>query len=966
MRFRLILSFFAPLWLVTASTAATLYVNASNPAPVAPYTDWSTAATNIQDAVNAAAAGDLILVTNGFYQYGSQAVYGATNRVAVALPMTVQSVGGPGATTISGGPGVRCVYLTNGAVLAGFTLTNGVTLTSGDALMAQSGGGVWCESSNVIVTNCALVGNSANQFGGGAYEGTLINCALTGNSCPTGGGGAYQARLTNCTLSGNLATGYFGNGAGIGAGAFECTLDNCTLTNNTASSSGGGAFGGTLNDCTLTGNTSLYSGGGGADSAILNRCVLSSNVNLLGPGIGGGAGGGADQSTLNSCALIGNQATYGGGVAFATLNNCTLVGNTAGVFGGGAFESTLNNCIVYFNLSVQNANFDPSSTLNYCCTTPLPSTGSGNFTSDPQLDSDSHISTRSPCRGAGSVAYATGTDIDGETWLNPPSVGCNEYISGSVTGALSVAVTADYTNVAIGFHANFAAIIGGRVSNSTWDFGDGLVLSNQPFASHAWAAAGDYLVILTAYNESNPGGVSAEVPVHVAAQPVYYVALGNGLPSAPYSSWAKAATNIQDAVDAASVAGALVLVSNGVYQAGGRVADGLPNRVVVPLPLIVLGINGASVTTIRGDNGIRCLDLATGASLKGFTLTNGSAPGSGANGGSVYCQSSGAVLSNCVIAGNSTESVGAVSDGLGGGVFQGTLYHCTLTGNYSGASGGGACEAVLNNCTLNGNSAYTYGGAAVYSLLNNCLVTSNLVNGDMDSSQGGGAAYSTLNNCTLAANSSINPGSSGAYQSTLNNCIVTDGDYLCTLNYCFTGPPLFVNQSGGNFRLQSKSPCINTGNNLYVVGTTDLDGRPRIVGGTVDVGAYEFQGPGTGEFIGWLQQYGQPTDGSADFVDTDHDGMNNWQEWIAGTNPTNAASVLKLLTLTPSLGSNVTINWSSVNTRSYFVQRANALGFKAPTPFSVMQSNIPGLSGTTSWTDTNAPAAPAYYRVGVQ
>ena len=49
-----------------------------------------------------------------------------------------------------------------------------------------------------------------------------------------------------------------------------------------------------------------------------------------------------------------------------------------------------------------------------------------------------------------------------------------------------------------------------------------------------------------------------------------------------------------------------------------------------------------------------------------------------------------------------------------------------------------------------------------------------------------------------------------------------------------------LSHSNGNYRLQTISPCVNTGSNLtWMVSTTDIDGYERIQNKVVDMGAYE-------------------------------------------------------------------------------------------------------------------------------
>src|ERR1700690_3870193 len=154
-------------------SSAPLYVDLNSANPVSPYAGWSTAATNIQDAIDASSDGDQIWVTNGIYQTGGRVMAGdLTNRVALNKAVTVQSVNGPWVTVIQGTGATngtkagRGAWLTNNAALVGFTLQGGATRKIGDTTSLESGGGAWCASSNAIVANCIIISNTAYWYGG--------------------------------------------------------------------------------------------------------------------------------------------------------------------------------------------------------------------------------------------------------------------------------------------------------------------------------------------------------------------------------------------------------------------------------------------------------------------------------------------------------------------------------------------------------------------------------------------------------------------------------------------------------------------------------------------------------------------------------------------------------------------------------------------------------------------------------
>jgi len=282
---------------------------------------------------------------------------------------------------------------------------------------------------------------------------------------------------------------------------------------------------------------------------------------------------------------------------------------------------------------------------------------------------------------------------------------------------------------------------------------------------------------------------------------------------------------IQAAIDAAE-ARDTVLVAQGTYYENihfhGKnisLTSTNPEDLNVVAATVIDGSNAGSVVTFAGTETSDCL-------LTGFTITNGHSS--------------------------------IIGGGILGHYTYATITRCFITKNTADTQGGGIenCNGIISRCIITHNSAKIGGGLArCYGTISNCLITHN------SASEGAGisrADDATIANCTIAFNNGTGLESCIGL---ITNCIVwPNGLSSCsTPTYsCFPGAvhgvgnidrdPYFINPGIDDYRLQSCSPCIDSGTDPWPdeIHAKDIDGKIRQIDGNndgvfiADMGSYEY------------------------------------------------------------------------------------------------------------------------------
>lgn len=316
---------------------------------------------SIQTAIDAATAGDEIVVAPGTY-----------NQLIdfVGKAITVRSSGGPEVTILDGtdllGSVVTCDTSEGpDSVLEGFTITGGqgttwLTKRVGGGIFnnwaeptlrdcvfrengADEGGAMWNRGRDPMIVDCTFTDNTNTSEGNGGAaiylqlsDPTLQNCIFADNAAANYGGAIYSLSSSpsfiNTVFHGNTAT----LGAAVLTNGGSMTFHNCTFSANAASASGGAI-------AALDGSVTLYNSVLWGDSPDEIYDFASSAAVYWSTVMGGWSGAGANVSSddpmfvnatvhdyhlqaQSPCVNAGDNAAIPTGVAVDLDNNARVVG----------------------------------------------------------------------------------------------------------------------------------------------------------------------------------------------------------------------------------------------------------------------------------------------------------------------------------------------------------------------------------------------------------------------------------------------------------------------------------------------------------------------------------------------------------------------------------------------------------------------------------------------------------------
>ena len=910
---------------------------------------------------------------------------GVTNQYGTAT-LTNSTVNSNKASGPGGG-----LYNKSGAL----TMTN--TTVSGNS--ATGGGGVFANRVTFALTNCTVSGNSAVGNGGGVFAsgGTfaLTNCTVSDNSAGISGGGVFTIAGTTLTatksdISGKTARldcgGLYTNGT--------TTLTDCTISGNSAGNLGGGLanFGGmtTLTNCTVSGNSAV-SRGGGLDNfygnVTLGNTIVAVNTAATGPDASGGitslgnnlvgktdASKGWVASDLTGTVatplnpLLAPLGSYGGPTQTMALlpgSPALDAGNNALIPAGVTTDQRGLPCVVNgtvdigafessgFTIAVASGS-GQSADISEPFANPLVVTVTANEWIEPVAGGQ--VRFTAPASGAtaalsvnpatiaanGTASTAASANVSPGTYtVTATATGVTSPAAFSLTNVASLVVntTSDAVNTAPGVNTLRLAIF---YANSFTTGSPTIIFDSQVFSTpQTITLAGTQLELSDKTGTETITGPAAGVTVS-----------GGG-----NSRVFQVDANVTASISGLTITGGKTTGrGGGLYNDGGKVT------------LTNCTISGNSA----GDGG--GLDNLGTITLTNVTLSGNSASSSG---GGLYSKGT-ATLTNCTVSGNFAAAKGGGVVGYGGSMM---LTNCTLFGNSVGQSpgfGGGLWDngtTTLTNCTISGNSAAGSGGGVITLSDDTTTLTNSTVSGNTAAGNGGGVVNygsTTLGNTIVAGNTAATgPDVSGGITSQGNNLIgETDGSsgwVASDLTGTSAQPldPLLapLGNYGGptqTMALLPGSPAIDAGDNALIPAgvTTDQRGSgfPRIVNGTVDIGAFESSGftinvtSGSGQSTGVLTAFPEP------LVVTVI--ANNPMEPVAGglvtfTPPSSGASSAisgNPATISATGTVSVTATANAITGGSYAVS-ATARGITAPASFSLKNYQL------IIALDASAPAA---------